>query len=66
MSYGPTPTAELAAISKITDAAPPELLTLRAPDVGAHGVATPTESGSPEGWEANWAAVEAFLNRVAP
>lgn len=65
VSYGTTPTDELATVSKITDAAPPELLTLHTPEVGAHGVATLTETGNPEGWQANWAAVEEFLNRVA-
>ena len=66
VSYGTAPTDELATVSKITDAAPPELLTLHTPEVGVHGVATLTESANPEGWEANWAAVEGFLSRVAP
>jgi pimeloyl-ACP methyl ester carboxylesterase len=66
VSYGTTPTDELATVSKITDAAPPELLTLHTPEVGAHGVVTLTESGNPDGWKANWAAMEEFLNRVAP
>jgi hypothetical protein len=66
VSYGTMPTDELATVSKIADAAPRELLTLHTPQVGAHGVATLTESGNTEGWEANWAAVEEFLNRVAP
>ncbi|HVG48507.1 MAG TPA: hypothetical protein VM899_10290 [Rubellimicrobium sp.] len=66
VSYATAPKDELATVSQITDAAPPELLTLYTPEVGAHGVATLTESGNPEGWEANWAAVEAFLDQVAP
>ena len=66
VTYGTTPTDELAMISKITDAAPSELLTLYTPDVGSHGVGTLTESGDPGGWEANWAATEELLNRVAP
>jgi hypothetical protein len=66
VSYGTTPTDELATVSKITDAAPPELLTFHTPEVGAHGAPTLTKSGNPKGWEANWVAVEEFLNRVAP
>lgn len=42
------------------------LLTLHTPEVGTHGVGTLTASTNPEGWEANWAAAEAFLERVAP
>ena len=66
VSYGTTPTDELATVSKITEAAPAELLTLHTPKVGVHGVATLTASANPDGAEANWAAVEEFLNRVAP
>ena len=66
VSYGTAPTDELATVSKITDAARPELLTLHRPEVRANGVATLTKSAIPEGWEANWAAMEKFLDRVAP
>jgi len=65
VSYATTPTDELATVAKITNAAPSELLTLYKPEAGVHGVATLTESGNAEGWEANWTAVEEFLNRVA-
>ena len=66
VSYGTMPTDELATVSKLVDAAPPELLTLHAPEVGTHGAGTLTESGNPDGWRTNWAAMEAFLDRVAP
>jgi alpha-beta hydrolase superfamily lysophospholipase len=66
VGYATTPVDELGTVSKITDAVPPDLLTFPTPEVGAHGVVTLTEQWNPKGWEANWAAVEAFLDKVAP
>ena len=66
VTYATTPSNELPTVSKITDSVPPEMLTLHTPEIGAYGVTTLTESGNPNGWEPNWAAVEEFLNRVAP
>lgn len=66
VGYATVPVDELGTVSKIADAIPAELLTLPTPEIGAHGVVTLTAEHNPRGWEANWAAVEAFLNRVAP
>ena len=66
VTFATTPSNELPTVSKITDAVPSDVLTLHTPEIGAYGVVTLTESGNPNGWEANWAAVEEFLNRVAP
>jgi dienelactone hydrolase len=47
-------------------ALPDGLATLDAPAPGTHGSMTLLPATNPAGWEAEWAAVEAFLARVAP
>ena len=50
----------------LTHALPQGLATLDAPAPGTHGSGTLSPDLNSAGWDAEWAAVEAFLNRVAP
>lgn len=65
VSYATGPSERLQA-KTIAGAAPAGLATLHTPEVGAHGSVTLVPAHNPRGADANWAAVVAFLDRVAP
>ena len=61
-----TADGERALAAAVAAAVPTSLATLDEPTVGVHGSLTLLEHYNPSGWEAEWAAVEAFLATVAP
>lgn len=57
---------ERALAEALAHALPEGSATLDAPATGTHGSGTLSPDLNPASWEAEWAAVEAFLDRVAP